>query len=145
VAGFYRGAKPPASVTGFSQLERRLKPTPHKNVGIGHGSGRPRDMNRLSRRRDHGTGAKSRARQTRAVTAVTQASSSIRRDLLLPNQHRKCLISFDVVLKVISYVSTARSIALFMQNLFSEAPHRINITSKSLNQVSIYLYTASRV
>jgi len=79
-------------------------------------------------RLDHGTGAKSRARRTTG-RAVTQASSSIRRDLLLLNQHRKCLISFDVVLKMISYVSTARSIAPFMQTLFSEAPHRINTIS----------------
>jgi hypothetical protein len=83
-------------------------------------------MKPSSRLLDHGTGAKSRARRTRAVT---QASSSIRRDLLLPNQHRKCLISFDVVLEMVSYVSTARSIARSMQTLFSEAPHRTNITS----------------
>lgn len=124
VAGFHRGSKP--SVTGFSQPERRLKPAPHKNVGhsrIDHGSRRPRDT---SRHLDDGTGGKSRARRTRAVA---QASSSIRRDHLLLNQHRKCLIPFDVVLKVVSHVSTARSIALFMQTLSSEAPYRPKITS----------------
>ena len=83
-------------------------------------------MNPSSRLLDHGKGAKSRARRTRAVT---QASSSIRRDLLLLNQHRKYLISFDIVLKMVSHVSIARSIALFTQTLFSETPHRINITS----------------
>lgn len=42
-------------------------------------------MNPSSRLLDHGTGVKSRARRTRAVT---QAPSSINRDLLLLNQHR---------------------------------------------------------
>lgn len=142
MAGFHRGAKPPVTGTGFSQIERRLKPAPHKNVGIDHGSRRPRDTNSSRRVLDHGTGAKGRARRTRAVT---QAPSSIRRDLLLLNQHRKCLISFDVVLTMVSYVSTARSIALFMQKLSSEAPHRIDITSRSLNQVSLCFYTASHI
>ena len=140
MAGFHHGVKPP--VTGFSQLERRLKPAPQKSVNdsrIDHVSGRPRDMN-LSGRLVDGTAAKSRARRTRSVT---QASSSVRRDILLLNQHRKCLISFNIVLKMVSYVSTARSIAPFMQTLFSGALHRTKITSESPNQVSMCLFTAS--
>jgi hypothetical protein len=120
VAGFRRGAKPP--LTGFSQLERRLKPTPHKNVGdprhgVDHGPRRPRDINSSGRRLD-GTAASSRARRIRAVT---QASTSMGRDLLLLNRHRKCLISFDIVLKMVSYAITARLIALSTQTLFSGA------------------------
>ena len=90
VAGFHRGAKPPA--IGLSQLERRLKPVPHKNVGgsrIDHDLKIPRDGNPSGRLLD-GTATKSRARRTKAVT---QPSSNVKRSLLL-NQHQKCLISF---------------------------------------------------
>lgn len=130
MAGFHRGAKP--LVTGSSQLqiERRLKPVPHKNVGdprirVDRRPKIARDMN-LTGRLSDGTATKSRARRTKA--AVTRASSIMKRDLLL-NQHKKCLIVLDVVLDLVSYVRTARSIALSMQTLFSGGPHRINITS----------------
>lgn len=90
--GFHRGAKPP--VIGSSQLERRLKPVPHKNVGgsrIDRGPKIPRDMNPSGRLLDSTAAKKSRARR---IKAVTQASSIMKRDLLL-NQHRKCLIPFQ--------------------------------------------------
>jgi hypothetical protein len=144
VAGFHRGAKP--LVTGSSQLqiERRLKPVPHKNVGDLRIDRRPkiaRDMNPTCRLSD-GTATKSRARRTKA--AVTRASSIMTRDLLL-NQHKRCLIVLDDVLNLVSYLRTARSIALSMQTSFSGGPHRINITSWSLNQVSTYIYILRHV
>jgi hypothetical protein len=98
VAGFHRGTKPP--VSGFSRPERRLKPVAHKNVGgirIDHGPKTPRDTNASGRRLD-GIATKSLARRTRAVAQVT----SSRKRLFLMNQHRKCIITPDIVLKMVS-------------------------------------------
>ena len=83
-----------------------------------------------------GAAAKSLARRTKAITQVT---SSRKRDLL-SNQHRKCFTTSDVVLKMISYVGTARLTVPSMQTSFSGEPHRI---SWLCNQVSISLQTAN--
>ncbi|KAN0111730.1 hypothetical protein V8E52_008291 [Russula decolorans] len=133
VAGFHRGAKPPA--TGLSQLqvERRLKPAPHKNVGdsrTDHGSRRPRDMTSSSRRLDHGSGTKSRARRTTG-RAVTQASSSIRRDLLLPNQHRNQVNSALYANIVFGGNSSNKNYKLVTQSSSDEE----NTTPKPANNV----------
>jgi len=104
VTGFHNGAKPP--IAGFSQLERRLKPIPHKNVGSSR-IGYPkisRDMNAL-RRPVGGTAAKNLARR---IKAVTQVRLSRNRDCLL-NQHRKCFTAFNSALKVVSYVTRHQS------------------------------------
>jgi hypothetical protein len=93
VAGFQLGAKHP--VLGFSQPERRLKPVPHKNVGgsgVDHGLNITRDAHTPGRFQN-GT-AKNPARWTRGTARMT---SSRKRDLL-PNDHRKCLITFGIVL-----------------------------------------------
>jgi hypothetical protein len=143
VAGFHRGAKP---ATGFSQPERRLKPAPHKNVGdyrIDHGSRKPRDTNPSSRLRDHGAGTKSQARRTRAIT---QASSSIRRDLLLPNQHRKCLISFDVVLKMVSYVKYSQiNSALYAKIVFGGTSSNKHYKLVTQSSEHMFIYCESRL
>jgi hypothetical protein len=140
VTGFHRGAKPP--VTGFSQLERRLKPAPHKNVGINHSSRKPRDTNSSKRLLDHGTGAKSRARRTRAVA---QASSSTRRDLLLLNQHRKCLVSFDVVLTMVSCKYSQVNSALYAKIIFGGTSSNKHYKPVTQSSEHMFIYCESRL
>ena len=92
VTGFHRGIKLP--VTGLARPERKLKPTPHKNVGgpsIDHGLNLPSDTN-ASGRHLNGTATRGLARRTSAVAQVT----SSRKHNLLVNQRRMCVITPDI-------------------------------------------------
>jgi hypothetical protein len=110
--------KPP--VTGLPRPERRLKPTPHKNVGsfrVDRSVNMPKDTNTSSRHMD-GTATKSLARRTRAIARV----ASSRRQSLPTDQRRKCVIGSDILPKVISYVRIARLIALPLRASYSIRP-----------------------
>jgi hypothetical protein len=145
VDGFHRGAKP--LVTGSSQLqvERRLKPVPHKNVGnprIDRGPKISREMNSSGRLLD-GTATKSRARRTKA--AVTQAPSIMKRDLLM-NQHKKYLIVLDVVLDLVSCKNSQVDSAVYANIVFGgTSPNKhYKLVTQSSEHISL-LYSASHI